>query len=102
MLLCYDLSMAQTVCSFLSAEDRQRLAAILADRNRPQKRVARVRIILHSAERLEVASEQPSTAALYRAPAIHPNSDASPSAACLFGWHLPLHHPPFLTALRES
>jgi transposase len=42
-------------CSFLSAEDRQRLAAILADRNRPQKHVARVRIILHSAERLEVA-----------------------------------------------
>ena len=49
------LGMAQTVCSFLSAEDRQRLAAILADRNRPQKHVARARIILHSAERLDVA-----------------------------------------------
>jgi transposase len=47
--------MAQTVCSFLSAEDRQRLAAILADRNRPQKHAARVRIILHSAARLDVA-----------------------------------------------
>jgi transposase len=47
--------MAQTVCSFLSAGDRQRLAAILADRNRPQKHVARVRVILHSAERLGVA-----------------------------------------------
>src|SRR5207342_213828 len=47
--------MAQTVCSFLSAEDRQRLAAILTDRNRPQKHAARVRIILHSAERLDVA-----------------------------------------------
>src|SRR4051812_12445911 len=47
--------MAQTVCSFLSAEDRQRLAAILADRNRPQKHAARVRIILHSAERLDMA-----------------------------------------------
>ena len=47
--------MAQTVCSFLSAEDRQRLAAILADRNRPQKHAARARIILHSAERLNVA-----------------------------------------------
>ena len=47
--------MAQTVCSFLSAEDRQRLAAILADRNRPQKHAARVRIILASAERLDVA-----------------------------------------------
>jgi transposase len=42
-------------CSFLSAEDRQRLAAILADRNRPQKHVARARIILHSAARLDVA-----------------------------------------------
>ena len=31
------------------------MAAVLADRNRPQKHVARVRIILHSAERLEVA-----------------------------------------------
>ena len=47
--------MAQTVCPLVSAVDRQRLAAILADRNRPQKHVARVRIILHSAERLEVA-----------------------------------------------
>jgi transposase len=49
------MGMAQTVCSFLSAEDRQRLAAILADRNRPQKHVARARIILHSAARLDVA-----------------------------------------------
>ena len=47
--------MAQTVCSFLSAEDRQRLAAILADRNRPQKHAVRVRIILASAERRDVA-----------------------------------------------
>ena len=47
--------MAQTVCPWVSAADRQRLAAILADRNRPQKHVARVRIILHSAERLDVA-----------------------------------------------
>ena len=55
MRLCYAMGMAQTVCSFLSAEDRQRLAAILADRNRPQKHAARVRIILHAAERLGVA-----------------------------------------------
>ena len=48
--------MAQTVCPLLSAEDRQRLAAILADRNRPQKHAARARIILHSAERLDVAA----------------------------------------------
>jgi transposase len=47
--------MAQTVCPFLSAEDRQRLAAVLADRNRPQKHAARVRIILHSTGRLGVA-----------------------------------------------
>jgi transposase len=49
------MGMAQTVCTFLPTADRQRLAAILADRNRPQKHVARVRIILHSAERLDVA-----------------------------------------------
>jgi len=49
------LNMAQTVCPLVSAADRQRLAAILADRNRPQKHVARARIILHSAERLDVA-----------------------------------------------
>jgi transposase len=35
--------------------DRQRLAAVLADRNRLQKHVARARIILASAERLDVA-----------------------------------------------
>jgi transposase len=55
MRLCYPTCMAQTVCSFLSTEDRQRLAAILADRNRPHKHVARARIILASAERLDVA-----------------------------------------------
>ncbi len=47
--------MARTVCPLVSAEDRQRLAAIVADRNRPQKHVARARIILHSAARLDVA-----------------------------------------------
>src|SRR4051795_6360828 len=47
--------MAQTVCPLISAGDRQRLAAIVADRNRSQKHAARVRIILHSAERLDVA-----------------------------------------------
>ena len=50
------MGMAQTVCPLLSVGDRQRLAAILADRNRPQKHVARVRIILHSAERLDAAA----------------------------------------------
>jgi transposase len=46
--------MAQTVCPLVSAADRARLAAIVADRNRPQKHVARARIILGSAERLPV------------------------------------------------
>jgi transposase len=47
--------MAQTVCPWVLAADRQRLAAVLADRNRPQKHVARARIILASADRLDVA-----------------------------------------------
>src|SRR3954451_21191074 len=49
------LDMAQTVCPLISAADRARLAAIVADRNRPQKHVTRARIILHSAERIDVA-----------------------------------------------
>jgi transposase len=47
--------MAQDVCSWVSAEDRARLEAIVGDRNRAQMHVARARIILHSAERLSVA-----------------------------------------------
>ncbi len=47
--------MAQIVCPVVSAEDRARLEAIVADRNRAQKHVARARIILASAERLSVA-----------------------------------------------
>jgi hypothetical protein len=39
----------------VSAEDRARLQAIVADRNRAQKHVARARIILGSADRLSVA-----------------------------------------------
>jgi transposase len=46
--------MAQTVCPLVSAVDRRRLAAIVADRNRPQKHVTRAKIILHSAERIDV------------------------------------------------
>jgi transposase len=52
---CYAFGMAQTVCPLVSAADRARLATIVADRNRPQKHAARARIILHSAERLDVA-----------------------------------------------
>ena len=48
--------MAQTLCPLVSAEDRSRLAAIVADRNRPQKHAARARIVLLSADRLEVAA----------------------------------------------
>src|SRR5688572_17242527 len=48
--------MAQTLCPLVSAEDRLRLAAIVGDRNRPQKHVARARIVLLSADRLDVAA----------------------------------------------
>jgi transposase len=48
--------MAQTVCPLVSAEDRARLEAIVGDRNRAQKHVARARIILGSADRLNVAA----------------------------------------------
>ena len=47
--------MAQTLCPLVSAEDRARLEAIVADRNRIQKHVARARIVLGSADRLAVA-----------------------------------------------
>src|SRR5260221_3951126 len=46
--------MAQTVCLLLGDEDRMRLAAIVGDRNRPQKHVQRARIVLLSADRLPV------------------------------------------------
>ena len=47
--------MAQTVSVIVSAEDRARLAAIIGDRNRPQKHVQRARIVLLSADRLPVS-----------------------------------------------
>src|SRR4029450_12322731 len=53
--MCASERMAQIVCPWVSAEDRARLEAIVADRNRAQKHVARARIILGSAERLNVA-----------------------------------------------
>ena len=46
--------MAQTVCVFPPAEDRERLLAIVADRNRPLKHVRRAHIVLCSADRLPV------------------------------------------------
>ena len=53
--MCDAGHMAQTVCPLVSAEDRTRLEAIVADRNRAQKHVLRARIVLHSADRLSVA-----------------------------------------------
>jgi hypothetical protein len=55
-IVAYTAAMAQKVCPLVSAEDRARLEAIVADRNRAQKHVARARIILASAERLNVAA----------------------------------------------
>ena len=52
--MCDGAHMAQTVCPLVSAEDRARLAEIIADRNRAQKHAPRARIILGSAERLHV------------------------------------------------
>ena len=46
--------MAQTVSIIVRSEDRARLAAVVADRNRPQKHVLRARIILLSADKLPV------------------------------------------------
>ena len=43
--------MAQQVCVVLRAAEREQLAAIVADRNRPRKHVERARIVLASADR---------------------------------------------------
>lgn len=48
--------MAQDVCPLVLAEDRARLEAIVADRNRAQKHVTRARIVLAAADRLAVAA----------------------------------------------
>src|ERR1700739_1874031 len=44
-------AMAQLVCVVLSAAEREQLAAIAADRNRPRKHLERARIVLASADR---------------------------------------------------
>ncbi|MCJ2046047.1 helix-turn-helix domain-containing protein, partial [Methylobacterium sp. J-078] len=46
--------MAQTVCVLLDAATQSALAAIAGDRSRPLKHILRARIILLSAERLNV------------------------------------------------
>ena len=43
--------MAQTVSPIVNPADRERLAAVVADRNRLQKHVQRAKIILLSVER---------------------------------------------------
>jgi transposase len=52
--MCESRDMAQTVNVIVPAEDRERLLAIIGDRNRPLKHVQRAKIILSSAERLPV------------------------------------------------
>jgi DNA invertase Pin-like site-specific DNA recombinase len=51
---CESVGMVQSVCVLPPAEDRERLLAIVADRNRPLKHVQRAHIILFSADRLPV------------------------------------------------
>jgi transposase len=46
--------MAQTSCVILTADERQRLAAIIGDRSKPLKHVQRARIVVHSGDRLTV------------------------------------------------
>src|SRR5215211_4935693 len=48
--------MAQSVCLVVAAGHRARLEAIVADRNRSRKHVARARLVLLSADRLDVAT----------------------------------------------
>jgi DNA invertase Pin-like site-specific DNA recombinase len=43
--------MAQQVCVVLSTAEREQLAAIAGERNRPRKHVERARIVLASADR---------------------------------------------------
>src|SRR5580693_5744132 len=52
--MCESVGMAQTVCVLPSAEDRELLLAVVADRNRPLKHVQRSRVVLYSADRLPV------------------------------------------------
>src|SRR5437763_1043775 len=52
--MCESVTMAQTVSVLPPAADRERLLAIVADRNRPLKRVRRAQIVLCSADLLSV------------------------------------------------
>src|SRR5262252_8848393 len=46
--MCHAGPMAQTVCVIVSTADRERLQAIVGDRNRPRKHLERARIVLAS------------------------------------------------------
>ena len=52
--MCDTIRLSQLYCPLVSAEERVRLEAIIATRNRPQKHVTRARIIRHS-DQLNVA-----------------------------------------------
>src|SRR5262249_8971092 len=49
--MCDAGPMAQTVCVIVSAADRERLQAIIGDRNQPRKHIERARIVVASAAR---------------------------------------------------
>ena len=49
--MCDAGPMAQTVCVIVSAADRERLQAIIGDRNQPRKHIERACLVLASAER---------------------------------------------------
>jgi hypothetical protein len=51
--------MAQSVSVVLNAGEREQLAAIVADRNRPRKHVARARIVLTSVDRSAARGAKP-------------------------------------------
>ena len=51
--------MREPCCLWLSATDRARLAALVADRNSPQKHVWRAQIVLLSADRVGTVEIQP-------------------------------------------
>ena len=53
--LCYGLPMRGNLGLFVSSADRARLAAIVADRNSPQKHVWRSQVVLMTGERLGTA-----------------------------------------------
>ena len=62
--------MAQQVCVVLSAAEREQLAAISAERNRPRKHVERAQIVLALADRHPVTSVEMLGARTWAAPRV--------------------------------